>query len=63
MSQRTDALADRLEQGSRALASFASALTDAEWHTRVPKDGRKIGRTAPWMLRDPLESRSRSDAA
>jgi hypothetical protein len=43
MSQRTDALADRLEQGARALASFASALTDAEWHTRVPKDGRKIG--------------------
>jgi hypothetical protein len=43
MSQRTDALADRLEQGARALAAFASALTDAEWHTRVPKDGRKIG--------------------
>jgi uncharacterized damage-inducible protein DinB len=21
----------------------ASALTDAEWHTRIPKDGRKIG--------------------
>ncbi len=43
MSQRTDVLADRLEQGARALASFASALTDAEWHTRVPKDGRKVG--------------------
>jgi hypothetical protein len=43
MSQRTDALADRLEQGASALATFASALTDAEWHTRVPKDGRKIG--------------------
>ena len=43
MSQRTDALADRLEQGARALAGFASALTDAEWEARVPKDGRKVG--------------------
>jgi len=43
MSQRTNALADRLEQGASALATFASALTDAEWQTRVPKDGRKIG--------------------
>jgi hypothetical protein len=43
MSQRTNALADRLEQGASALATFASALTDAEWHTRVPKDGRKVG--------------------
>jgi hypothetical protein len=43
MSQRTDALADRLEQGANALADFASDLTDAEWQTRVPHDGRKIG--------------------
>jgi len=43
MSQRINALADRLEQGARALATFASALTEAEWHTRVPKDGRKVG--------------------
>ena len=43
MSQRSDALADRLEQGARALATFASALTDAEWHSRVPGDGRKVG--------------------
>jgi hypothetical protein len=42
-SQRANALADRLEQGAHALATFASALTDAEWQTRVPKDGRKIG--------------------
>jgi len=41
--QRANALAGRLEQGARALASFASTLTDAEWRTRVPKDGRKIG--------------------
>ncbi len=43
MSQRSDALADRLEHGARALATFASALTDAEWQSRVPKDGRKVG--------------------
>jgi len=43
MSKRTNALADRLEQGARALANFTSKLTDAEWQTRVPKDGRKVG--------------------
>lgn len=43
MSQRTNALADRLEQGARALATFASDLTDAEWQTRTPRDGRKVG--------------------
>lgn len=43
MIKRTNALADRLEVGARALAAFASMLTDAEWQTRVPKDGRKIG--------------------
>jgi len=43
LSQRAEALAVRLEDGARALAAFASALTDAEWHARVPHDGRKIG--------------------
>jgi len=43
MSQRAEALAERLEQGARALATFASALTDAEWQHRVPRDGRKVG--------------------
>ncbi len=42
-NQRANALADRLEEGARALASFASALTDAEWQTRLPKDGRPVG--------------------
>lgn len=36
-------LAERLEQGAAALAAFASGLTDAEWQTRLPHDGRKIG--------------------
>lgn len=43
MRQRANALADRLEQGARALATFAGALSEAEWQTRVPKDGRKVG--------------------
>ncbi len=43
LSLRADALAVRLEQGARDLAGFASTLTDAEWQTRVAKDGRKIG--------------------
>jgi len=42
---RANALADRLEQGARALATFASGLTDEQWQTRVPKDGRKVGVT------------------
>jgi len=43
MSQRTNALADRLEKGARALADFARTLTEAEWQTRTPKDRRKVG--------------------
>ena len=42
-SRRAEALAVRLEEGARALAAFATTLTDAEWHARVPKDGRTIG--------------------
>lgn len=40
---RADGLADRLEQGARALATFANTLTNAQWRMRVPKDGRTIG--------------------
>jgi hypothetical protein len=43
MSQRSNALAERLEEGALALAGFASGLTDAEWQLRLPRDGRKIG--------------------
>jgi hypothetical protein len=42
-SSQANALADRLEQGARALAALASSLTDAQWQTRIPHDGRKIG--------------------
>jgi len=40
---RSSALADRLIQGARALANFASTLSDSDWQTRVPQDGRKVG--------------------
>ena len=35
MSKRTEALAERLEQGAHALATFASTLTDAEWQSQT----------------------------
>ena len=43
MSKRSDALAERLEQGAEALAALARSLTDADWQVRIPKDGRKVG--------------------
>jgi hypothetical protein len=43
MTRRADALADRLEQGANALADLAATLTDAEWTTPVPRDGRTVG--------------------
>ena len=42
-SRRAMDLADRLEQGARALADFARTLSDAEWNTRLPRDGRTVG--------------------
>jgi hypothetical protein len=43
MGKRTEVLAERLEYGANALATFASDLTDAEWQARIPGDGRKVG--------------------
>jgi hypothetical protein len=42
-SVRARALAVRLEQGAVALADLASGLTDAQWQTQVPHDGRTVG--------------------
>ena len=42
-NQLANALADRLEQGARALATFASGLTEAQWQIRLPHDGRTVG--------------------
>ena len=43
MSRRSEALAERLEQGAAALSNFAATLTEDEWEMLTPKDGRKIG--------------------
>jgi len=43
MNDRSEALATRLEAGAGALAKFAATLSEAEWQTPVPHDGRKIG--------------------
>jgi hypothetical protein len=42
-SRRANALAERLEEGARALAALARPLSDEQWRTRIPKDGRPIG--------------------
>jgi hypothetical protein len=42
-SVRAEALAQRLEQGIDALIGFANTLSDAQWQTPIPKDGRKVG--------------------
>ena len=43
MSKRSYELARRLELGALALEEFAGSLTEFEWQSRVPGDGRKIG--------------------
>lgn len=35
-------LADRLEQGARALGELVRSLTDAQWQTVIPEDGRTV---------------------
>lgn len=42
-SARAAALAERLERGARALEAFAAGLSDREWTTRLPHDGRTVG--------------------
>ena len=42
-SARAEALASRMEQGLEALTAFAATLTDAQWRTPIPKDGRLVG--------------------
>ena len=42
-TRRAERLADRLEQGASSLATLAEGLTDAQWQTRIPGDGRKVG--------------------
>jgi hypothetical protein len=42
-SLRAISLADRLEAGARALAELSVVLTDRQWRTHVPSDGRMVG--------------------
>jgi len=42
-SRRANALAERLEQGARALEALAAPLGEREWQTRIPGDGRSVG--------------------
>ena len=42
-SARAEALASRMEQGLEALTALAATLTDAQWRTPIPKDGRLVG--------------------
>ncbi len=42
VSVRANALAERLEEGARALADLAGSLTDAQWQIRTA-DGRTVG--------------------
>src|ERR1043166_9054513 len=43
MSRRSEALAQRIEQGANGLATFAQGLSDAQWRTAVRPDGRTVG--------------------
>ena len=43
MSKRGNALAERIEQGAEALATFAEGLSDAEWQTVIPNDQATVG--------------------
>ncbi len=43
MNNRAHALAERIEQGSNALATFAEGLSETQWRQRVLPDGRTVG--------------------
>ena len=43
MSKRAEALAARLEAGAKALAALVAGLSETEWRTRLPGDGRTVG--------------------
>lgn len=43
MGARGAALAARIEEGARTLEAYAKGLTDTQWRTVVPPDGRTAG--------------------
>jgi len=43
MGRRAESLAARIEEGAAGLAAFAERLSDTEWRTPIPRDGRTVG--------------------
>jgi DinB family protein len=43
MSSLANQLADRIEEGARVLAALAQDLSEAQWRTIIPRDGRTAG--------------------
>jgi hypothetical protein len=43
MSKRANALATLIEQGAETLAAFSESLSEVEWQTVVPNEGRPAG--------------------
>lgn len=43
MGRRAEALAARVEEGAATLVAFAESLNEAEWATKIPRDGRTVG--------------------
>jgi hypothetical protein len=43
MNKRAHLLAGRIESGAYSLADFCEKLSDAEWNTVVPNEGRPVG--------------------
>ena len=43
MGARAEALARRIEQGAKTLEAFAQGLSETEWKTPIPPDGRTAG--------------------
>jgi hypothetical protein len=43
MGARAEKLAQRIEQGAQTLEAYAEGLSDAEWTTPIPPDGRTAG--------------------
>lgn len=43
MGARAEALAQRIEQGAKALAVYAQGLSEEEWTSAIPPDGRTAG--------------------
>ena len=43
MGARAEKLAQRIEQGAKRLEAYAAGLSDTEWTTPIPPDGRTAG--------------------